>query len=150
LAEAAVAKAGFRAHQARLALLNATAGAPLLAGLFEVLPKGAAFIAADLVETWTGSGVVEAALLVADWQTRLAVGFEGTAAALERKGFAADSVVGVLRWSVDAADAVPASLAKAPQTSARVKALAGVPDRSPLAPRTASLLLGNAKDRAEG
>lgn len=150
LAEAAVARAGFRAHQVRLALLHAPSGGSLQAGVFEVLPKGAAFISADVAGVWTGSGPAEAALLVADWQARLAVGFEGAAAALERKGLAPESVVGMLHLSLDAAQAVPAALGKVPQLSARVSSLAGVVDRSPPSPATATLLLTNAKERAEG
>lgn len=151
LAEAAVARAGFKAFQTRLALLAAASCEPLLGGLFEVLPRGAAFVGLDAPEVWTETGPVQEALLVADWPTRLAVGFEGPAQVLERKGLPADSCVGMLRLRTAGleAEGPSAALANVPQIAAQVTALYGVPDRSPKGPATATLALSDLKERAE-
>jgi hypothetical protein len=133
----------------RLAMLNATSCASLLGGIFDVLPKGAAFVGADLAEVWTGEGPVAAALLVSDWQTRIAVGFEGCARALERKGLPPESVVGMLRLRTGQVEEVPKVLAKVPQVAALVRAIHGVPDRAPEAPTTAEILFSSLKERAE-
>lgn len=150
LAETAVARGGLKAFQTRLALLAAGSGEPLLGELFEVLPKGAAFLGADATEVWTAQGRADAALLVADWQPRLTVGFEGAELALARSGIAPSSVVGLLRLHTGALDPLPATLPAAPQAVAQVHRLFGVPDRSPASPATATLVLSDLKDRAEG
>ena len=56
LAEAAISKAGFKAFQTRLAVLHTMAQGEKVAGqVFEVLPKGAAFMGAEVLRTWCGS-----------------------------------------------------------------------------------------------
>ena len=149
LAEAAVARAGLRAFQTRLAILHATQGEALLGPLFEVLPKGAAFVGTDVAEVWTEEGLAQDALLVADWQSQLAVGFEGAAQALAGQGLPPESCVGILRLRTGPGEQTPAELAHVPQTHALVRAVYGVPGRSPQAPATATLAFSNLKARAE-
>lgn len=132
LADAAVARGGFKPFQTRVGVLLAKAGRTTRASLFEVLPKGAAFFGADAADVFTHEGPVEGALLISDWPTQRAVGFEGLQATLARKGITRESVVGSLQ--VEASE---------------VTALYGVPDRSPDAPAVVTLALSSAVDRSD-
>ncbi|HEY3445087.1 MAG TPA: hypothetical protein VGK67_01940 [Myxococcales bacterium] len=150
LAEAAITRAGFKAFQTRLALLHTREqGEKVAAQVFEVLPKGAAFLGAELPEVWTNAGPVAEALLVADWQGKLAAGFETTAQALERKGIPADACVGMLRLHTGLTEITPAPLTSLPQISAHVNAIFGVPGRSMQSPANGTLVLSILKERAE-
>jgi len=146
-----VARAGFKAFQTRLAVLHSSSCAGLLGELFEMLPKGAAFLGADVAEVWTEAGTVGEGLLLADWEPKVVVGFEAPMQVLERKGLTPESCVGMLRLRTgEAAEAMPEALAQVPQVAAQVRAIYGVPDRSPLGSATGTLVLSNLKDRSEG
>ncbi len=144
LAEAALGKAGFKAARTRLALLHTMAsGEEAAAQVFEVLPKGTAFLGAEVAEVWTHSGAVAEALLVADWPGEIAAGFETTAQVLARHGIPADTCVGMLRLHTGLTEVTPEALARLPQVTAHVNAIFGVPGRSMQSPGNGTLVLSS-------
>lgn len=139
LATRAVEQLGVPSHRVRLALAHLPSLAQVDA-LFETLPRGAGFVGAEVTRGFTHEGPADAALLVADWPTKLAVGFEGLAAALQRKGLDATQVRAALSYGASAGSGsvlVPA------------KSLAGVRDRAPAAPASAVVALSDVVERAE-
>lgn len=150
LAEAALSRAGFKPYKTRLAVLHTMAEGEKVAGqVFEVLPKGAAFVGAEVAEVFTHSGAVAEALLVADWQGKVASGFETTAQLLERKGIPPESCVGMLRLHTGLTEVTPEALTSLPQISAHVNAIFGVPGRSMESPANGTLVFSSLKERAE-
>ncbi|MBI5544321.1 MAG: hypothetical protein HY901_10555 [Deltaproteobacteria bacterium] len=154
LAQTAVERAGIEAFQTRFAVLLQD-DTPLSSGLFEMLPKGAAFLGAELAGVWTHEGPASAALLISDWPTRLATGLEGDSLAeaaktgLKRKGIDPTKVVGGLLFETRSDRDLNLGN-PAPYVAAVARRLHGVPGRSPVTITAGALLLSTVKERAEG
>ncbi|MGC4120961.1 MAG: hypothetical protein QM765_41575 [Myxococcales bacterium] len=150
LAEAAISKAGFKSFKTRLAMLHTMAeGEKVAAQVFEVLPRSTAFLGAEVAEVWTHSGAVAEALLVADWPSKVASGFDTTTQVLERKGIPPETCVGMLRLHTGLTEVTPAPLTSLPQITAHVNAIFGVPGRSMQSPANGTLVLSSLKKLGE-